>query len=131
MNQDEVPQDQVAYYGNARRAVYAVDGDGHYTTVASSGWNAEVVVNADAVAEYQRMADEARARVERGESSSLEYHMYARRMDPPTLAQASGTWGWVLRRHLRPRPFARLSVRRLQRYADALGLSVAQLKELP
>ncbi len=131
MNHDEVPQDQVTYYGTARRAVYAVDRDGHYTTVASSGWDAEVVVNADAVAEFERLAAEARQRVIAGLASPLEYHMYAQRMDLPTLAQSSGIWRWRLRRHLRARIFPRLSSRCLQRYADALGLSIEQLQVLP
>ncbi|HEY9545757.1 MAG TPA: hypothetical protein VIR56_07110, partial [Solimonas sp.] len=61
----------------------------------------------------------------------LEYHMYAQRMDLPTLAQTTGFWRLSVRRALRPRVFARLGPRRLRRYAEALGLSVAQLKQLP
>ncbi|TJY62318.1 hypothetical protein E4T66_08875 [Sinimarinibacterium sp. CAU 1509] len=131
MKQSEVPQDQLAYYGDARRAVYAVDDSGHYTTVASTGWSAEAQVNADAVAEFERLAQEARTRVEQGRSSPLDYHMYARRMDLPMLAQSSGIWRWRVRRHLRPQVFQRLPERLLARYAEALGLSIAALKELP
>lgn len=131
MKRDEVPQDAVAYYGSARKAMYALDRDGHYVTVASSGWEAEATVTGDAVAEYARLAVEARGRVERGESSPLEFHMYDRRMDPPVLAQTVGIWQWRVRRHLRPQVFARLSEKRLRAYADALGISLEELKVLP
>lgn len=128
MKKDQVPQDHIEYYGDARRAVYALEKDGHYATIPSSGWEAEAIVNADAVAEYARQAEEARARVQRGEASPLEFHMYDRRMDLPTLAQTTGLWRWRIRRHLRPAVFARLSERLLARYADALGISLEQLK---
>lgn len=131
MKRDEVPQDQVAHYGTARKAMYALDRDGHYVTVASTGWEAEATVTGDAVAEYARLASEARTRVERGESSPLEFHMYDRRMDPPVLAQSAGIWQWCLRRHLRPAIFARLSEKRLRAYAEALGISLENLKVLP
>ena len=131
MKLDEVPQDAVAHYGSARKAMYALDSTGHYATVASSGWDVEATVTGDAVAEFRRLAEEARVRVERGEASVLEFHMYDRRMDLPTLAQTTGIWRWRLRRHLRPAVFHRLSESTLQRYADALGLSLQELKALP
>lgn len=131
MKPDEVPQDRVAYYGDARKALYAVDRDGQYVTVASTGWDAEATVTADAIAEFTRLADAARGRVDRGESSPLEYHMYARRMDLPTLAQTAGYWQICVRRALRPKIFAGLKAERLQRYADALGLSIDELRRLP
>lgn len=131
MKKEQVPQDRIDYYGDARRAVYALESDGHYSTVPSSGWEVEAIVNADAVAEYARQAEEARSRALRGEASPLEFHMYDRRMDLPTLAQTAGIWRWRLRRHLRPAVFGRLSERTLLRYADALGLSLQELKALP
>ena len=46
------------------------------------------------------------------------------------MTQATGLWQWRVRRHLRPEIFQQLSPALLQRYADALGLSVAQLKDV-
>ena len=131
MKQEEVPQDHLAYYGEGRKAIYAIDASGNYTTVASSGWNSEATVTLDAVDEYRRQADEALQRARVGQASALEYHMYARRMDVPMLAETARTWQWRLRRHLRPQIFVRLNQKWLQRYADALGLSPEQLKSLP
>lgn len=131
MKQTEVPQDHVTYYGPHRKAVYATDGRGHYGAVASSGWQAEEAVTSDAIAEYQRLAEAARARVEQGLSAPLEYHMYARRMDEPMLAETAGIWRWRLRRHLRAEVFRGLKEKTLLRYATALGLSVVELCRLP
>ncbi|MFT4046861.1 MAG: hypothetical protein QM661_09225 [Solimonas sp.] len=131
MKQGEVPQDEVAYYGGARKAVYALGREGHYETVASSGWTVEATVTGAAIAEFERHARQAHARVAGGASSPLEFHMYARRMDLPTLAQSTGFWRCSVRRALQPSVFARLRPWRLQRYADALGITVAELKQLP
>jgi hypothetical protein len=51
------------------------------------------------------------------------------RMDVPLLSQTSGVWQWRIRRHFQPAIFAGLSTAQLQRYADALGLTVDQLKQ--
>lgn len=131
MKVEEVPQDGVAYYAGARKAVYALNREGHYDTVASTGWEAEAVVTTDAASEYRRQAEETRQRVRAGLASPLEYHMHDRRMDLPTLAQSTGLWQWRVRRHLRPAIFARLKPRLLIRYADALGMSLEQLKVIP
>ena len=131
MKQDEVPQDQLASYGEQRKAIYALDTEGRYATVASSGWEAEATVTGDAAAEFERQAAEALAAVRAGRSSPLEYHMYARRMDLITLAQSTGLWRWRIRRHLRPERFACLSDSLLARYADALGLTLQALKAVP
>jgi hypothetical protein len=57
--------------------------------------------------------------------------MYASRMDPASLAEATGIWRWRVRRHLRPRRFTRLSQGLLRRYADALGVAAESLVRLP
>ena len=41
MDRQDVPQDAVATYGGLRKLLYAVDEDGHYGGVTSSGWEAE------------------------------------------------------------------------------------------
>ena len=131
MKKTEVPQDARPEYGGERRAVYAIDESGHYATVPSAGWRADEIVNQQAVDEYRRLADDALARARAGTASPLEFHMYDRRMELETLAQATGLWRWRVRRHLRPGRFAHLAPALQQRYADALGVSVAQLGKLP
>lgn len=131
MDANNVPQDDYAALGGHRKAVYAKGADGRIVVVESRGWEVEEIVNRQAVDAFRDLAEAARARVLAGTSAPLEYWMYARRMDPELLAQASGLWRWRVRRHLRPAIFARLSPRLRQRYADALGITVDQLCRLP
>lgn len=131
MKKSEVPQDGRPEYRGERRAVYAVDDSGHYAVVGSAGWRADEIVNQQAVDEYRRLADDALARARAGTASALEYHMYDRRMELETLAQATGLWQWRVRRHLRPGVFATLSAELRARYADALGVSIDALGQLP
>jgi hypothetical protein len=126
-----VPQDASPTYGGLRKLLYAVDEQGQYTGVPSSGWEVESFSTELAVAELERQREEALQRARAGITSALEYHMFARRMDFDTLASVSGVWRWRLRRHLRPAVFARLPERLLQRYADAMGMAVAELRALP
>lgn len=126
MKVDEVPQDN----GSMRKAMYAVDRQGHYTTVESSGWQAENAATHVAIADFERELVEAYDRCLAGKSAALEYHMYARRMDIAALADAAGIARWRVRRHLRPRVFARLPNRMLVRYAQALQMPVAALADL-
>lgn len=131
MRTDEVPQDDNAALGGQRKAMYAVGPDGRYTLVPSKGWEVEETVTLQAVEAFQRQADDARRRASEGKTSALEFHMYDRRMDLTLLAQTTGLWRWRIRRHFRPDVFARLSPKLLARYADALGLTVDQLRRLP
>lgn len=131
MKKDEVPQDLNPAFAGERKAVYALDESGRYAAAPSTGWTVEEIVTGQAVEEYRRLAREAWERARQGRGSPLEFHMYARRMEVPTLAQAAGVWQWRLRRHLRAGTFARLSPALLARYAEALDLHAEELQRLP
>src|SRR3546814_19676709 len=79
MKHDEVPQDELPYYGEQRKAVYALDGTGQYSAVPSSGWTVEATVTGEAIHEFERLAAAARQRAAPGLCPPLEYHMYADR----------------------------------------------------
>lgn len=131
MREHEVPQDQAKAFEGQGKALYALDERGRYTLVRSSGWEAEEIVLDQALDEYQRCAAEALERARAGSSSPLEVHMYLCRMDVTLLAQSTGFFRWQVRRHLKPKHFARLSREKLARYADALGLAAEELVRLP
>ena len=97
--------------------------------VQSAGWEVEEIVTRQAVDDLLRLTEDARRRVQAGQTSALEYHMHRVRMDIPLLSQASGIWQWRIRRHFRPAVFARLSPALLGRYAEAMGLTVDQLQK--
>jgi hypothetical protein len=131
MEKEAVPQDASPTYGGLRKLLYAVDAQGQYTGVQSSGWEAESFSTELAVSELNRQRDDAWQRAHDGNASALEYHMYRRRMDVDTLATVSGIWRWRVRRHFKPQVYAKLSDKLLARYAEAMGVSVAALKTLP
>jgi hypothetical protein len=130
MKVDEVPQEGNVTLDGQRKGVYARGVDGHLGLVASRGWEVEEIVTRQAVEMFDALAASARERARAGQASPLEYHMYRARMDIPLLAQVSGLWQWRARRHLRPEVFRKLSPALRARYAQALGLTPAQLDAL-
>ena len=130
MEKKDVPQDSNATLDGARKVVYAVDEDGKYNAVATTGWAVEEVVTSMAVDHYTHLAQEALLRARRGESSPLEYHMFTRRLNVVTLAQATGKFQWLVKRHLK-QPIDQLSPKTVRRYAEALGMELSDLSRLP
>ncbi|MGV8057132.1 MAG: hypothetical protein AB2L12_03715 [Smithellaceae bacterium] len=130
MKADEVPQD-ITYYEGKKRACYALNDEGKYVIVPSSGWSAEEVVNGLAVAELAAKLEETRQSVLNGVKSPLAYHMEARQMTPDILAKTAGICMFRVRRHFRPDVFNRLKTSILERYARALALSEQELKSVP
>jgi hypothetical protein len=129
MRAEDVPQEGNATLDGQRKAMYAVGTDGRIALVPSCGWEAEEMVTTAAVEHFEHLAQEALQRVRTGAAGALEYFMYACRLDPPTLARASGVWRWRLRRHLR-QPFARIPAPLQQRYAEVLGIPRSELLDL-
>ena len=129
MLDSEVPQEGNSTLGGHRKAIYARGTDGKQHIVQSAGWEVEEIVTKQAVDDLLRLTEEARQRVLAGLTSPLEYHMYRVRMDVPLLSQASGIWQWRIRRHFRPAVFTGLSASLLTTYADAMGMTVDQLKK--
>jgi len=125
----EIPQDTIKTMGGERKTLYALDENGRYTRAQTVGWSAEEIVLKDALDDYDRKADQAREKIRAGKSSPIEYFMYRRRMDLPTLSQAMGMFRWRVARHLKPRVFRKLDERMLRRYAELLRISVDSLKE--
>lgn len=130
MKVDEVPQD-ITYYEGKHRACYALNDEGKYVIVPSSGWSAEDVVNGLAMADLAARLEKTRQDVLQGVKSPLAYYMELRQMTPEILAKTAGVLRFSLRRHLRPEVFARLQPAILKRYAQALALSLEDLKSVP
>lgn len=130
MKKENVPQDRSALAKLTKELSYAVDENGNYTTTLSNGW--EVKAEALDIAWddiKQRIAD-ARAKVERGEASPILFFMELRLMDPGIIAGYTGFWQWQIKRHMKQAVFAKLSEKKLQKYADAFNVSLAQLKSM-
>lgn len=117
-------------YGKSRELIYEFNDQGEY--VRKVGYHDE----SDRLALQQAwdyMAgriEEARKKVHAGEASPLAYYMEKGLTDPMNLGMMSGLAFWKVKRHLKPGPFNRLSEKTLQKYADALQITVDQLKHV-
>ena len=132
MREDEVPQDaENSTYGGSRKLVYAQSGDGNFVGVKSAGWDVEADATRMALELIEQQCAESWDRASRGICAPLEYYMHYRRMDVALLSQTAGIARWRVRRHLKPKVFAKLPNRLLQRYSEALELPVDRLKTLP
>lgn len=127
MRDDQVPQDNSKSYSGHKKLVYAVDGDGHYKKVQSSGWEVENFATQMAVEDINQQTEDAIQAVKNGELSVLSYHMFKHRMDVTTLSQISGFYQWQVRRHLKPHIFEGLSQRKIKIYCDVFNLTSTQL----
>jgi len=114
-----------------KKALYAVDDQGHYTRSTTSGWEVEEIVLNQVIDDFEEKARHAASRVRNNETSPIEYFMYKNWMDPLTLAQAMGLYHWQVKRHFKPDIFKKLDDRTLAEYAMLFRISVDALKNFP
>ena len=110
---------------------YAVDEDGKYQAVRSDGWspqNDALEVTMDGIDEE---CQEILERVRAGETSPLEYHAARNVMPLELLARYTGFSKRKVRKHLDPKNFNKLDDETLAAYADALRITVDELKSIP
>ena len=130
MKVKEVPQDDIkTFKGFGTKAIYAVDENGQYTRIPTSGWEMEEVVLRDVVDDFAKLAQESKSRVIKGQTSPIEYYMNKYFMDLPALAAGMGLAKWRVKRHFSPGVFSKLNDKILQRYADFFNMDVVDLKK--
>jgi hypothetical protein len=132
MKVNEVPQDNtIEYYKGIKRACYAVNDEGKYVIVPSNGWEAEELINGLAVNELAVNLEKTRKAVLEGVKSPLAYHMERRQMIPDILGKTAGIATFRVKRHCRPEIFTKLKNSVLERYAQALAITIEELKNVP
>lgn len=131
MKKDQVPQDKAQDFDLFPLGYCVTDEKGEFTVVSSQGWDALNAAYSERLAFMRSLVEAARAKVERGEASPLLFHMEARQFDARLLARYLGLWTWTVKRHLRPKVFARLKPEALKRYADFFKISIDELRRLP
>lgn len=129
MQLNEVPQDglHLKDRDQLRKLVYAVDSKGHYQGIPSKGWDAENAATQGAWEEVEAELKETEQAIREGRLSPLAYFMKKCLMDVPLLARYAGKWGWTVRRHMKPKHFAKLSTKTLENYARIFEITVEEL----
>lgn len=130
MKKTEVPQDPSKLDNFTREVCYALDEKGNYVTALSTGW--EVKTNALGVAweDIEERVSDARKQVLEGKASPVLFFMELRLMDIGIVAAYTGFWKWTIRRHMTASAFEKLSVKKLNKYAEAFDVSVEELKTM-
>jgi hypothetical protein len=129
MKKSEVPQDKSNISSvNMRELCYATDDNGNYTTELSSGWEPKTIALSNAIEDIKERTEAARQQVINGEVSPIVYFMELSKMDIGILAGYVGLWQWRIKRHFKPKIFAGLSDKVLQKYATAFLITTDELK---
>lgn len=130
MQKNEVPQDAALFEGMSE-VCYAVDESGRYVLAESAGWEPANIANLQAWEVIHAEVAAVQAKVRAGEASPLAYHMARHQMDARMLASYAGLFGWQVRRHMKPGPFAKLKTAQLDRYARILKTTAEDLCRVP
>lgn len=124
----EVPQDGKRLL-KTRLVHYAVDDEGAFQKVPSTGWDPGYYAGTNIQDEFIELSEQARERVRRGESSPLEYFMYAAYLDLDALAQFTEIPKRKVKKHLTPRGYEKLGDDILARYAHVLHTDVETIRK--
>jgi hypothetical protein len=129
MKKEEVPQDKGNLSNkNMKELVYATDEKGNYTTALSTGWEPKTIALSNSIDEISERIAIAKAQVENNEVSPIAYFMEVSRMDIGVLSSYVGIWQWRVKRHFKPKVFARLSDAILKKYAESFNITIEELK---
>jgi len=128
MEKDKVPQDDANILeGKVRVVKYAVDGDGSYTKVKTVGWEPENIVLHQAWEVINEKVEDVRKKVHEGKLSPIAFHMEKQMLEPSMLAGYTGISIFLVKLHMKPWFFKRLSDKQLDKYAGAFRITRDEL----
>ncbi len=131
MKTKDVPQDDAnMMQGKFREPVYSLDKDGNYTTVRSVGWDPKNAVMQEAWDNVNEKIEQTKKDVLAGKLSPIAYYIEKNIMDVGLVAQYMGMWKWTVKKHLKPRNFAKLNDDVLQKYAKVFNISKEDLVDI-
>ena len=128
MKKWEVPQDDGFTEGLDIDFCYALDENGNYTVVPSSGWQPKTDAIRQAWDVINEKVEQVRKRVIAGELSPIAYYMEKNIMDLKLLSDYAGLPKRKVKKHLKPDHFNKLDDQILMRYAETFGISVEMLR---
>ena len=128
MKKDNVPQDDsLLIEGNTREICYAVDENGKYVKVLSTGWEPKDIALRQALDFIEERANKSKEKIANNQLSPIAYYLEKRVMDIKLLSQYTNIFRWRVKRHLKPHVFKKLNREILKKYADAFEITVDEL----
>jgi hypothetical protein len=128
MKKKEVPQDEGLYEGRFEDVCYALDENGNYTVVPSTGWQPKTDALLQAWEVIHEKVEQVRQQVLAGKLSPIAYYMEKNLMDVKLLADYTDLPKRKVRKHLNPGRFKKLDDKVLARYAETFSISVETLR---
>lgn len=132
MKKDKVPQDDDNLMeGRSRELCYAVDENGRYVSVLSSGWEPK---NTALLQAWEQIGEEAKKAFDSfkaGRVSPLGFYMAKGMFDVSLLSAYTKIPKRRIKSHLVPKNFRRLDAETLRKYSEVLDISVDELVKGP
>ena len=129
MKKQDIPQDESNLQSaNMTEMLYVTDENNNYTTAQSIGWEAKKAALDESMELINERIEEAKQNVANNIVSPIIYFMEFNKMDFQVLAAYVDKWQWTVKRHAKPNTFKKLSDSTLEKYAEAFGISVDELK---
>ena len=129
MKKKEVPQDEGLNEGRFEDVCYALDENGNYVAVLSTGWNPKTDALLQAWEVIDEQVENTRQRVISGELSPIAYYMEKNLMDLKLLSDYAGIPKRKIRKHLKPDRFKKLDEETLKKYAETFRISMEVLRD--
>ncbi|MCB2196223.1 MAG: hypothetical protein KQH79_10195 [Bacteroidetes bacterium] len=128
MKKDHVPQNKNNLHkGTYKTVVYAVDDNGEYVKVKTSGWEPEDIAHEQAWEQINKRIEDTKKQILQGELSPLAYYMEKSIMTPKRLAAMAELPVRKVKRHLKPKRFRKLKEKYLTIYAQVFDITVEDL----
>lgn len=128
MKKKEVPQDEGLNEGLFKDVCYALDDEGNYIAVPSTGWQPKTDALLQAWDVIHEKVEQVRQQVLAGKLSPIAYYMEKNLMDLRLLADYADLPKRKVRKHLKPDRFIKLDDQIMQRYAEIFGISAGMLR---
>jgi hypothetical protein len=128
MKKKEVPQDEGLNEGLFKDVYYALDDEGNYIAVPSTGWQPKTDALLQAWDVIHEKVEQVRQQVLAGKLSPIAYYMEKNLMDLRLLADYADLPKRKVRKHLKPDRFIKLDDQIMQRYAEIFGISAGMLR---
>lgn len=117
-------------YGQYRELIYSYDKDGNFKKDVGFHGEPDRVVLQQAWDLFNERIEEARKKVLEGKASPIMFYMEKNLLNPLDLCMHSGISLWRVKFHLKPKFFARLSEKTLNKYAEAFNITIEQLRKV-
>ena len=128
MRKKDVPQDDEGLMeGKLKDLCYALDENGKYVQVYSTGWEPKNAAMKQAWEQVQERVEKVKEEMLSGKKSPVAYYMEKNIMDISILSQYLEIPKRKVRRHMNPKGFKKLDEEIIKKYALTFDISVEEL----